>query len=267
MPPVTPNEEQWWTDRVTTPPAIRNRPAVTNILYQSQSGSGAFLARLDDGGTAWTKALGNPQGDQALVTEFVCTEVGRLLGASVVDSMIVQLPPEFDGHSLEDAQGHTMRAGPAYASRHLGFTLETDSIAHGGGPDSVIAGLSAMWDLLLGDDEQWLYTPFDEQMRGLISFDHSLWLARGPGDWDSAMLRRVADQPWPLDTSDAPLAAEAVATIVTQLRALRSEDILSLVSAVPVDWKVSTTDLATLGWFIWRRRESVARRVEKRGAG
>lgn len=262
MSELSPADPEWWSGRIHPSPVPPGTAEISRIRYQSPSGSCAFFAELDDGSAAWIKALGNPQGDQVLVTELVCTGIGRLVGASVVDSLVVHLPARFQNRSFDDPRGHSMRAGPAYASRHLGVTLETDSAESGGAAPDVLAGLAALWDLLLGDDEQWLYAPLDESLNGLFSFDHSLWLDRGPGDWDTAALRTFVDVPAPLPSLPDSLPAEAIDRAVSRIRGLRAEDVLGVLNAVPVDWDVPTEDLETLGWLIWRRREPVARRLE-----
>lgn len=183
---------EWWDTRVSPHP-LASRPAVKDILHQSTSGAAAFLAELDDDALVWVKALGNPQGDQVLVTEHVCAEVGRLLGARVVDSLIVDLPDAFGGTQFEDPQGYRMRSGPAYATRHITAAVESWAAPSSETSPEVIAGICALWDLFLGRDAQWLYPP---QATDPVSFDHSLWLTRGEGDWDKGLLLDLADAPW-----------------------------------------------------------------------
>lgn len=256
---MTPKGQEWWKARVK-PTSLEDVPQVQDIIYQSGSGSCAFLARLSNDELAWIKALGNPQGDQALATELVCSHIGSTLGVSVVDSFVVNIPQHFQGRSLEDPSHHTIMAGPAYASRHIGFSIETDSLAHGGASQDVLAGLCLLWDLLLGGDEQWLYTPFAAE--GLVSFDHSLWLTRGEGDWDTEVLQKLADRPWPLESLEASLPHETVQLLASRLRTLEAQEILEVLNEVPVEWDVPGEDLATLGWFIYRRRQPVAERLE-----
>lgn len=257
---MTPKSQQWWAERVKTVFPVHDVPHVQDIIYQSGSGSCAFLARLSNDELAWSKALGNPQGDQTLATELICSHIGSKLGVSVVDSFVVDIPQHFQGRSLEDPSHHTIMAGPAYASRHISFGIETDSLVHGGASQDVLAGLCLLWDLLLGGDEQWLYTPFAAE--GLVSFDHSLWLTRGEGDWDTEVLQQLADRPWPLESLRTSLAPQAIQLLATRLRTLEAQKILEVLHEVPVEWGVPVEDLATLGWFIYRRRQPVAERLE-----
>lgn len=154
----------------------------------------------------------------------------------------------------------TMVAGPAHASIHLGFSIEPDSVRFGGATPEILAGLYSLWDLLLGADEQWLYAPFSKV--GLLSFDHSLWLDRGPGDWNADILSGLVHTPWPIEESGAPTTQQAFNGAAANLRKLMSQQILEVLRCVPVEWNVPIEDLEALGWFIYCRREAVAQRLE-----
>lgn len=255
-----PDHREWWLENFApAPPGARS--TVQKIIHQSGSGAAAFLADLDDGSRVWVKALGNPQGDQVLPTEYICSQVGRHLGASVAESLIVELPAQYHRQSFHDPHLHRMVSGPAYATKHLGLHLESDSLLRGGAPDAVLAGLCALWDLFIGGDEQWLYTPF--RPNGLVSFDHSLWLTRGEGDWDADVLADLVDLPSPLQDLHRSLSAEAVGAVQASLRSLTPSTTLAILNTVPVEWYEQPRDLATMGWFIHCRLEAVAERLER----
>lgn len=250
---------EWWDTQVSPRP-IADRPAVKDILHQSTSGAAAFLAALDDDSLVWVKALGNPQGDQVLVTEHVCAEVGRLLGARVADSPIVDLPEEFDGTTFGDPQGYRMRSGPAYATRHIPAAVESWAALSLESTPEVVAGLCALWDLFLGGDAQWLYPP---QNTDPVSFDHSLWLTRGEGDWDRTLLQDLAQAPWDFPEPTPQLTPQAVQDVAGRLLALSPSAVLEVLNSTPLQW-CERDDLAALGWFIHYRAEDVAGRLGRR---
>ncbi len=154
-----------------------------------------------------------------------------------------------------------MTAGPAYATRHLGFHIESDSLLAGGAPDDVLAGLCGLWDLFLGDDEQWLYTPFD--LKGLVSFDHSLWLTRGEGDWNVEVLEKLVDTPNPFSDVLITLSSGARSKVAHSLRQLQPTTTLEIINSTPVQWYQDPAEPAALGWFIHQRLGGVARRTEE----
>ncbi|NLS09144.1 hypothetical protein HGQ17_03810 [Nesterenkonia sp. MY13] len=262
---TSPHERQWWSGRITQQALPATSPRVTSIVHQSASGSCAFLAEATDGHHYWVKARGNPQGDQTLLTEYVCSKVGQLISAEVVSSRLVQLPEEFDNRNFQDPQGHLMRSGPAYGSLHIRYAWEGYESFREAAPRETLPGLFAMWDLLLGNDEQWLWAPFDQ--RTVLSFDHSLWLDRGESDWDSHILKRLVDQPWPMDPQPDYLHPESAQPIADNLWHLGSGQILDLLCSVPLEWNVMVEELETLGWFLYRRKDGTARRLEELADG
>lgn len=252
---TTPADKSWWAARITPQPLPAETPAVAEILHQTSSGAAAFQARLEDGRTVWVKALGNPQGDQVLTTEWVCSQTGRALGFSVAESLIVHLPEPFHHHPLGDPRGHRMRSGPAYATLHLPHAVEINSLRHEKNPDTQ-SGLAALWEIFLGGDEQWLATPHPHPR--LVSFDHSLWLTRGEGDWDATLLHRLADHFW----APPGQPASSHQQVLQALQAISAEEILAILNQVPLQWKTSNQDLAALGWFTSHRIHRLARRME-----
>lgn len=251
----------WWRGRISRPKStdLTALPIVAAKLRQATTGCAPFQAPLQDGRVVWVKAMGNPQGNQALTTEFVVASVGRLLGLSVAEPIIVHLPAVLAGMVRDHPEAPILQSGPAFASAHIADAEEKYEFtaAHKDDNPRRHVGIWALWELFLGDDAQWIYSMSDDE--STYSFDHSLWLGRHEADWDRQFLTQEVHSAWETFTTDTSyFDPTEVRRIAQALRGLTPEEILEILLQVPVEWGTSTSDLEALGWFLAARRFHVA---------
>jgi hypothetical protein len=229
-----------------------------------EDGTRATLMLTNDRKVYWVKVLGNPQGNQILVTEAVVSGVGTLINAPVRPTALVAIPPQITGVGY--GGGYRFRDGIAHGSLHLENAEERDTIEHqrNDGNQDRRGPLAALWDWCLGADPQWLYDMGNDY--SIWSFDHGFWLGGDGGDWTTAMLTRLVDTPWQWTEAISTVHPSSLEECALRLRSVSSVDILRVLATVPRDWGTDDRTLETLGWFLFCRRLRVADRLDATAA-
>src|SRR5215212_7421396 len=116
--------EDRWTGSIGGKRADDAEISIKAVLGPAQpvSGSQAFPVADDDGDRWYVKAPNNPQGSQILVTEYVVSCVGVLIGAPVCTVKPIRIPSEFDGYQVQN--GPMLASGIASASREIADAVE-----------------------------------------------------------------------------------------------------------------------------------------------
>jgi Protein of unknown function (DUF3037) len=114
-------------------------------LRHSESGAAAFLGLVESGFQYWIKVLGNPQGDQILVTEQLVSAAGRLINAPVRPTALVQIPAELSGWQY--AEVHRLAEGVAHGSLNLESADVIDELLYTASDDNAQRqpALAALW--------------------------------------------------------------------------------------------------------------------------
>lgn len=230
------------------------------------SGAGAFLALADDGNQYWVKVPGNPQGSQVLVNEVIVGELGRVLDAPVRRRVLVVVPPELTNWaSFPIASSEVPLI--AHGSLHLPNAVDADELRYTrrGSNAQRQAAMVGLWDLCVGEDPQWLYET--SAADALWSYDHGLWFTTGEGDWNEAVLRSLIDVTATLPDEPRALDEVRLRSVAEAIVALSPDELLSVMSAVPVEWGTDDRDLECMAWFLYRRRGPVADRLRRRANG
>ncbi|TYL50476.1 hypothetical protein [Agromyces mariniharenae] len=262
MPPTiaNPDDLSSWSGVLTG--VKRGSATLTARAYRSSydDGTHASLVLTSNRQPYWIKVLGNPQGDQILVTEAVVSGVGELIDAPVRPTALIEVPPTLAG--FEYAKAYRFHAGIAHGSLHLEHAEEGDKILYPrrDGNPSRRACLAALWDWCMGDDEQWLYDLDNDY--SIWSFDHGFWFGGDGGMWDTPMLERLVDHPWPWTEATASINPESLTACAARIRGVTAADILRIIARVPLEWGTPNSDLETLGWFLHRRKSGVADRLD-----
>jgi hypothetical protein len=115
MATMTPDPSPWAPTRVTR--VIRGLDTSTGALYV-----------MTDAGRAYAKTLGNPEGPDALISEWIGTGLARWLGLPTFDVAVVDYPEELRSKL---PKGCETQAGPAFVAR------EVRGRSWGGGEDDL----------------------------------------------------------------------------------------------------------------------------------
>jgi len=124
------------------------------------------------------------------------------------------------------------------------------------------AAMAGLWDLCVGEDPQWLYET--GAAYSMWSYDHGLWFTTGEGDWDQSVLQRLVATDSSLAMLPAGASRERLTETAEAIENLSPETLLSVMSAVPVEWGTDDRDLEAMAWFLYARRSPVAERLRKR---
>ena len=98
--------------------------AIKGVLGPSQpsSGSRAFPVLGSDGRRWYVKVLNNPQGGQIVVTEYLISGVGMLIGAPVCEVRPISISDDFAAYQVES--GPRLEVGIASASLAIADVVE-----------------------------------------------------------------------------------------------------------------------------------------------
>lgn len=232
-------------------------------LATTESGSGTFLGLASDGRQYWVKSPENPQGNRTLATEVVVQGVGALLGAPVVETVLVDIPA---GMSWAYTKQDRLHGGVGHGSLNVGSSVQTDEWDVYPARDhnrQRQARLLALWDLCMGGDPQWLHSVLDDY--SIWSFDHGFWLG-GEGDWDEASLKRSVSSRWDHDLEPGLASATALRAVAAEIEGLDRAALTDVVSRVPIEWGISQREREVLVDVLYLRAEGVAERLSAAAA-
>lgn len=238
---------------------LATRVTLVAPVRRGESGSAAFLGIADDEQQYWVKPANNPQGARSLIPERIVTGIGHLIGAPVRPIALVDIPADM---TYVYQPGYSLRPGVAHGSRNLTPVMLVDDWrgkASRDGNRGRAAFISALWDLCLGTDPQWL-SHFDEDA-AIWSFDHGFWLG-GEADLDVEALRRIGSSPWAHDGLDTA-SREALLSAATSISALTSDGIQEVCHSVPLQWSTTANELTSVGDLIFARVPGVVERLQQ----
>lgn len=231
----------------------------------SRGGSGAFLGLAEDDRRYWIKPLNNLQGPRVPITEQIVGRAGALIGAPTCTVRTIAISPDFTG--WEFRPGHRLEAGIAHASLLVEPVVETGTLERRLEDDNALrhAYIIALHDWCWGGDGQWLMAIDDENR--YFSHDHGWYLPpEGPG-WDTGSLEREVDTPHELPASRDGFTSGVVEAVASSLRAVRRDQLATVLSRIPAAWAVSDDELECVGYFLECRAEASAARLVARFGG
>jgi hypothetical protein len=195
-----------------------------------------------------------------LVTEYLASRAGRLIGAPVCEVEPIEIPAEFDGYQVE--RGPVLSAGVASASRFIPHITEIrGTLAHRDQDDNARrhAGVMSFYDWFWGDDPQWLVSSV-EDLR-LYSHDHGFYLPPGGQTWTAEALASHVDTPRDLGQSTQGLDVLELARLEEALRDVTPTQIEHIIFSVPAVWPVTDDQLAAVRGYLVRRAPQVGDRL------
>lgn len=226
-------------------------------VQQAETGAFPFLGVTTSGKKFWIKTVGNPHGDHSLAAEQIVSAVGRLIGAPVRPTALIQI-----GDGLEDwkhGDGRLLRAGIGHGSLLLeGDPMESDILEHLNEDDNRRRqpAIIALWEWCLGQDAQWLYAHSDEN--SIWSFDHDCWFDGHERPWTAAHLTTVVNSRSELLAPPTGMDPDRFSEVADVIEAVQPNQLLEAVAAVPEAWPIETPELETVAWFLYARRRTVA---------
>lgn len=246
---------------------------ILSHLRSHDSSTGPILVETV-AGDAWVKAIGNPEGEHALVCEWIGTSLARLLG---LRTFHFHLLPVDDVIPLPLGRGGGFaRPGPAFATR------VEEGRPWGGTAEGLRhvrnrADLSAMivFDTFVRNRDRWAEdrTPnYDNvflssegtagEELDLVVMDHTHCLVNG-GEITAPALRRAVDDVGVYGAFPAfrPFWEEAATeAFQEQLAKLSRRDVSRIVTQVPREWALESTLHTPLVDFIMTRAGRTANR-------
>ncbi len=236
---------------------------------QPPAGTKPVLVLADDGQRYWLKAINNPQRPNIPAVEQIVGRCGALIGAPVASVALVTIPEELAGYPLYP--GVALEAGIAHGSLDVVSAQSIWSLDHVERDDnrSRYSGLIALYDWCWGGDPQWLYQTgtkpnqtetFDYEY---YSHDHGEYLLSRE-EWSLDTILPKVDEPHLLPRYPAPSMLLDSSGLAERITAVTHGQLVEVLSAIPSSWPVSDAQLELIGFFLERRRDAVAARVQRR---
>lgn len=220
-----------------------------------------------DGGTAYVKCLGNPQGPHALACEWIATSIARVMGLPTFDFALLDL----DEEDVPFPDGRE-RPGPAFATREeegATWSGDAETLALLSNPDDiaklvVFDTLVCNWDRCPPNGEKLNYGNLflSTERVGptrptLLAMDHSHAISsvRRMDLYLEQEDRSADERIYGLFQAFAPYITEGPVT-----RALRSlsevteERIDAILAEIPPEWILDAQGKAAVRTFLLRRR-------------
>jgi hypothetical protein len=230
------------------------------VLGESEGGgSGSFPGSASDKGRWYVKPQNNPQGGKVIVTEYLVSQVGALIGAPVCEVQPVAIPPTLAGYRF--GSGLELAEGVASASKAVGDAVEDRALIHRDRDDNARrhAGVLALYDWCWGGDPQWLYVATAESR--VYSHDHGWYLPPEGPDWTVEEMGAVAGQAHELAHASDGLDPEELDRLADALGAVDAAALKTILESVPSSWPVADEELDAVGWFLELRAPEVASRM------
>jgi hypothetical protein len=234
--------------------------SLRSVLGESEGGgSGSFPGRASDNERWYVKPQNNRQGGQVIVSEYLVSAVGLIVGAPVCDVQPIHIPPDLAGHGF--ATGLVLEPGVASASRAVPDAIEDRGLLHRERDDNRKrhAGVFVLYDWCWGGDPQWLYSATEESK--LYSHDHGWYFPPEGPTIEGAAVTANVDVPRPLGQPDSGLDGEELERLAAAVEGVSRAELAAVLNSVPASWPISDATLEALGHFLERRTEGVARRT------
>lgn len=239
---------------------------IDTILHPgTNGGSGAFLARCDDGERYWIKSMQNGHGPRVPITEQVVARVGKLIGAPTCEVRTATISSELVG--WQPRCGQPLEQGIAHASRAVERCFEVRALESRSKDENSLRHLRimALHDWCWGGDQQWLMHTADDS--AFYSHDHGYFLPPEGPTWSESTLLAAASEPHELADSGNGISKEQVQSVALLLKSVTRGQIAAALRFVPASWPVSDDELECLGYFLEVRAPDVADRLEQRFRG
>lgn len=225
-----------------------------------EGGSSPLLALATDGNQYWVKLTTSQQGPMVPVNEQIVGRCGALIGAASCLVRLVEIPPSLAG----EVSGIHVQPGLAHGSLDVPATVNERKLGHRYDDDNPRrhVGILALHDWCWGRDSQWLFALTDDHKT--YSHDHGHYFPDGP-DWQMSLdlLRARVDEPHPLHSYFTPAGLDptAIGARAAALDDVTAQDLVRILSGIPVSWPVSDSALEFVGFFLERRASQVADRL------
>lgn len=258
-----PNDIDWWRSQLLGRPNSAELSVTLIEMGSTPSMNGPFRVTASNNKSYFVKAMDAvaPAYRQTIAIEFLVAGAGRLIGAPVCETRVIEIPALLAG--TEVRSGAVLSAGLAHASLALGHADEA------GRPNLAArlqddnrrrhAGVYALFDWCFGHDQQWLYDLDDD--RRIFSHDHGLYLPPNNGTVDPAELVARVDEPHQLPDPASDIDHDEVDRLASALELIDEVAVLNLLRNVPGSWPVDDQALGTLGWYLVARAPGVAARL------
>ncbi|WP_346844580.1 hypothetical protein [uncultured Rothia sp.] len=138
------------------------------------TGEKPIYALCSDGEEYWCKKFDLDVGGLTVVNEVVASEIGKLIGAPIIDWAVIDVPDELQGRRALGSDTFYPSL-PMFGSKHIKTSISKDVLmwVDKDGNFSRIPSLIGLWHLCNADDTQVIYDA--EADTQIYSIDHGYW--------------------------------------------------------------------------------------------
>lgn len=228
---------------------LPRRTTLVQPLQVADTGNHPVLCLCSDEAKYWCKAF-SAEWPEVPVNEIVAAEVGKAIGAPVLDWAVVDIPPSLQRRRV--GTHGLLGSKPMFGSKNLELSRHADtvgSVKKDGNPNR-FPFLVALWYLCNAEDIQMLYSEAEEQQ--VWSIDHGYWFGslEGPRKLFSPSERAGRPEIPRLREGTAVEAWEAVAE---RLRSLAASDLEHVPKMIPSEWQVDPSEVHDMTNYVLER--------------
>ncbi len=234
----------------------------------ADTGAHPFLVSASDGSLYWCKQLKNEHGPQATINEVVCSVIGEAIDAPTVPWEIINVPSDLVGTKTPpSAHGVSviLDSLPVFGSRLLPYADIGDlhtriQFGKSDGNGDRIPRLIALWLLCNAKDLQVLYDATSD-MR-IYSVDHGMWFGADESpEWFLAPTSHVHAQT-EIAHPDSLIPEDSWTKAIEAVADLREDIVKQILEALPPEWGVPESDVATIARYCLSRRDYTIERLQ-----
>lgn len=225
------------------------------------------LVELTNGSKYVLKFPGNPEGEKALINEFICYELAMLLELPIIESTIVDI--DFSTANGVDCieKSIILKNGMGFASLYntKANPINTPSIiklAH----NSCDLYKIIIFDFIVGNtDRNKGNLLYDSKYKKLNIIDHTHVFSIGTL-WNSTELRRRIGEPFNIDEAHKYNfenylqfknyrieCSTCIKRFIRKLETLTRDDLLNIINKCRITWNIEQYDVISICDYLWDR--------------
>lgn len=221
---------------------------VQPLLAADNTGNRPILCLCKDGSKYWCKNYSDDW-PEVPVNEIVSAEVGKALGAPVLDWAVVDVPASLAGRRVGNA---ILSRRPMFGSlEKMGVEHSYDiSSIHKDGNADRIPYLAALWYLCNAEDIQMLYCLAEDEQ--IWSLDHGYWFGshEGPRGLYSPSERAGRPDTPAIGRGTSPKAWESAMEAVSDLT---HADLAHIANMIPTEWAMDPSEVNDMIAYVLQR--------------
>lgn len=230
----------------------------------------------DDGCTYAVKFKQNPQGSKAIVNEYICSEMAKILELPIPDPILVNVTDDFltsNGEKLSEFVGDTILPGTHFGTKKIkkAFSIEQSSAI--GSMLDFATNLDVISEIFIFDlficnkdrDSNGGNLLFDATSNQIVILDHTHVFDLGT-IWECSQLNMRIGEPFKLINPEGFVYRRLVpyvvgrnpfGKIINKLNGMTYDQISHIINNIPAEWEITNDEKNALINYLVDRKNRI----------